>query len=354
MTFDRVALITTTINVPTMLELYANDWSVNEELTGKLDIIVAGDVQTPTEVENFVSSLGGTYIPVDSMLAKRWRTDKHVGHRSIQRRNIALLHAIASGADLIITVDDDNTPSRQYFDTLLGEFDRSAQRVFTAKSGWFNPCSMLYPKTIARGFPIVERHPHETSGVYSWRDDVRIGVVNGLTTGDPDIDAIERLVNWPKVDRLVSEVNIALAADTWAPFNTQNTAFVRELAPLMQCLVGVGRYDDIFMSYIARVIMDATGWHVSYGEPSTHSVRNDHDIVIDLEKEMYGYKRQAALIEALRDFRDQWMQEASGNKAHMLATLYEHISPLLREETIAANKAWISDVETAMKEGEHD
>jgi hypothetical protein len=354
MTPKRVALITTTINVPTMLQLYANDWSIDDELDGALEIIVAGDVQTPPEAEDFVKELGGTYIPTDSMLAKRWRTDKHVGHRSIQRRNIALLHAIASGADIILTVDDDNTPSRDYFCDLLNEFDRQSHRVFTAKSGWFNPCSMLYPKTIARGFPIAERHPHEMSGVYMWRDDIRIGVVNGLTTGDPDIDAIERLVNWPKADSLTTEDNIVLAADTWAPFNTQNTAFVRELAPLMQCLVGVGRYDDIFMSYIARVIMDATGWHVNYGEPTTHSVRNDHDILVDLEKEMYGYKLQARLIEALRDFRDEWMQEASGSIISALSVLYEHISPLLREETIAANTAWIADVETAMKEGEHD
>lgn len=352
MTFKHVALITTTINVPHMLTHYVNDWLNTDEVwgTGDVDIVVAGDVQTPSEAEDFVTNIGGTYIGVDSMLAKRWRTDKHVGHRSIQRRNIALLHAISSGADLIITVDDDNTPSTKYFRSLLDQLDYREQRMFSATSGWFNPCSLLYPRTIARGFPLAERHPHEMAGVYTWQN-AKVGVVNGLTTGDPDIDAIERLVNWPKAQHLVSETNIVLAKGTWAPFNTQNTAFVRELAPLMQCLVGVGRYDDIFMSFIARVIMDALGWHVSYGEPSTFSERNDHDIVVDLEKEMYGYKKQAALIEALRNFAEQWMQTAEGNVTHLLGTLYEHLSPLLREQTNAANEAWVRDVETAMKEG---
>lgn len=346
----RVALITTTINVPEMLTLYANDWSINDELDGALDIIVAGDVQTPPETKDLVEGLGGTYIPVDSMLAKRWRTDKHVGHRSIQRRNIALLHAIASGAELIITVDDDNTPSGSYFSRMLEEFNRDTTRVFSAKSGWFNPGTLLYPRTVARGYPIAERHVQEMSGVYSWMNEP-IGVVNGLTTGDPDIDAIERIVNWPKAHRITLNENIAMAFGTWAPFNTQNTAFVRELAPLMQCLVGVGRYDDIFMSYIARVIMDATGWRVSYGEPTTYSKRNEHDILVDLERELYGYKTQASLIEALRAIEADKRIAGEDGIVEMLCGVYELIASILPSETDAANVAWIQDVETAMKEG---
>ena len=348
----RVALITTTINMPEMLTHYVNDWRTTDELAedATLDVIVAGDTQTPSGVDDFVKDLGGTYISVDSKLAKRWRTDKHVGHRSIQRRNIALLHAIASGAELIITIDDDNTPTTKYFQKLLEEFDDRDRRVFTAKSGWYDPCSMLYPRTVARGFPLAQRHPGEMSGVYSWLPD-RVGVVNGLTTGDPDIDAIERLVNWPKAYRLASDENIALAYGTWAPFNTQNTAYVRELAPLMQCLVGVGRYDDIFMSYIARLIMDALGWRVSYGEPSTHSVRNDHDIVVDLEKELFGYKTQAALIETLRTIEADNRIAGEDGAIEMLCGVYELIAALFPTETDAANVAWIKDVETAMKEG---
>lgn len=347
----RVALITTTINVPTMLEHYLTDWRISSDILkdSTLDVIVAGDVQTPPKAQEFVEANGGTYIGVDSALAKRWRTDKHVGHRSIQRRNIALLHAIASGAEVIVTVDDDNTPSMRYFSKILNELDPTLQRrVFTSARGWFDPGSLLYPRTVARGFPLAQRHPYDMAGVHAWMD-TRVGVVNGLTTGDPDIDAIERLVNWPKAQSLNVDTNMVLGKGTWAPFNTQNTAFVRELAPLMQCLVGVGRYDDIFMSYIARVVMDQVGLSVSYGHPTTHSERNDHDILVDLEKEVYGYRRQKGLIEALRDLVSEPSTET--DVIELLSEAYEQIAKLLPKETDAANSAWLEDVESAMKEG---
>ena len=346
----HVALITTTINVPHALEFYVTDWGDR----GELDLIVSGDVQTPKETQDYVEGLGGTYISVDSSLAKRWRTDKHVGLRSIQRRNIALLHAMTTGAKIIVTVDDDNTPSLHYFERILDEFNPDGKRrTFTATSGWFNPGGMLYPSTVARGFPIELRNPLEMSGVYAWQD-ASVGVVNGVTTGDPDIDAIERLVNWPKARSVAAEDNIVLARGTWAPFNTQNTAFTRDLAPLMQCLVGVGRYDDIIMSYIARVVMDHIGRAVSYGHPSTFSDRNDHDVLVDLEKEIYGYKLQRELIAILREVADELTEEVDTDVdvISLLDVVYERVSELLPPETVAANLAWIADVHTAMKEGE--
>ena len=73
------------------------------------------------------------------------------------------------------------------------------------------------------------------------------------------------------------------------------------------------------------------------------------DILVDLEKEMYGYRRQAGLIEALRDLVSEPSTET--DVIELLSEAYEQIAKLLPKETDAANSAWLEDVESAMKEG---
>lgn len=349
---ERVALITTTINVPHVLQQYVADWnSFGTDKDSTLDVIVAGDVNTDPKAQAFVDSIGGTYIAHDSPLATRWRSNDEIGTRSIQRRNIALLYAISLGADVIVTIDDDNTPSSDYFKRIFAELEPGPRRVLESDTGWFNPGEALYPSTVSRGFPLSERH---TNPNYTYETtDVAVGVLNGLTTGDPDVDAIERIVNRPNALDVRLDTNVALASGTWAPFNTQNTAFVAELAPLMQVLVGVGRYDDIFSSYIARVIMDATDWVVSYGFPSTYSMRNEHDLLVDMEKEWLGYRTQHELITSLRQVAGELSETT--DKLDIVGTLmevYAHIAPLLPMRTVDANEAWIDDVIIAQEEGE--
>jgi hypothetical protein len=361
----KVALITTTINVPTVLERYVIDWKRDSD--EDLEIIVAGDVQTPAETQEYVEGvLDGTYIGIDTSNATRWRSHYVIGTRSIQRRNLALLHAISIGADVIITVDDDNLPSDHYVRRMLNRLGAKRQSLWTSPNGWFNPGGLLSPPTWARGFPIHERSttPGAMLGVCgpgghrlvlgsTHRPSVdptdvdSVAVVNGLTTGDPDVDAFERLANQPWATHVMASQNMVLNTGTWAPINTQNTGFTREAAPLFQVMCGVGRYDDILASYVARAVLDSFHMHVSYGHPTTHSVRNEHDLIKDLENELFGYRVTPLFCERLRSVT------MTGSVINRLADAYEFVRDLLPAHTKDANDVWLDDVETALKEGDH-
>lgn len=335
----RVVVITTTINLPHVL----NDYVEPEDI--ELTIVVAGDVQTPPATREQVELLDGVYIDTTSELATRWRTHQAVGLRSIQRRNLALLHAITLGPDVIITVDDDNYPlhPHTFIEDFVLSFQPSATYVTSTETGWFDPGRLCSPPTVQRGFPLDQRHlTHKTTR--KWERVRDVAVVQGLVIGDPDVDAIERLVNAPDV--LNVSGNTILARGTWAPFNTQNTAFTYEVSPLFQVLVGVGRYDDIWASYVARRVLDDLGLRVRYGYPLVEQTRNAHNLIADLRAELFGYEWTPALVQRLRSFK------TSGTVVERLTACYDRLADLLPEMTVAANDAWLFDVTEALAEGD--
>lgn len=335
----RVAVITTTIHEPDVLTEYVEPDDV------ELHFVVAGDVQTPRETRDLVDELGGTYLGVDGDEVERWRTHRAVGLRSIQRRNLALLHAITLGPDIIITVDDDNFPRHPetFIEDFVLSFGPSSAYVTSTDTGWFDPGKLCSPPTVQRGFPVDQRHRrHRTTR--TWERVHNIAVVQGLVVGDPDVDAIERIVNAPDVEGISSSA--VLEPGTWAPFNTQSTAFTYEVAPLLQVLVGVGRYDDIWASYVARRVLDDVDLRVKYGFPLVEQRRNQHDLIKDLGAELLGYELTPELTSKLRGFT------TDGTVLERLTKCYYVLSKLLPEPTNVANLAWLDDVEEALEEGD--
>lgn len=347
----KVALITTTINVPINLRTYVDHVPDHIEL----DVVVAGDKKTPHECQELVEGeLGGTYLSTTGGNVERWKSHEMIGFNSIQRRNLALLHALANGAEFIITVDDDNVPvsPETYFKEMLNFEDVDGH--LSTSTGWWNP-GVTYDyesddEFIIRGFPLDQRHVGHVERTIS--DDYKIGVVQGATVGDPDIDAIERIVrqSWIRPDFEFED--LVLAHGTWAPFNSQNTGYVRELAPLMQMMSGIGRYDDIWASYIARHVMDHLGWNVKYGYPVTFSERNEHDLVTDLERELYGYRHTPEFVKLIRDIDLSYASSVIDALSLIYNILWANRHDLIPPRTVDANFAWFTDVQIAMREGE--
>src|SRR5579883_554807 len=113
----------------------------------ELDFIVIGDRKTPPETADFCRSLPHypcTYLDLAAQQAflkpfpELW---SHLRFDSIQRRNIGMLMAYTQGADVVITIDDDNFALDQDF---VG-FHSIASTVqdlpvYASTSGWFNVC----------------------------------------------------------------------------------------------------------------------------------------------------------------------------------------------------------------------
>jgi hypothetical protein len=234
---------------------------------------------------------------------------------SIQRRNLGYLYAAEQGVRTIVTVDDDNLVTDDDFLGGHGVVGRSvAVECVESADGWANVCAVLESDAgvvVHRGYPLSRRHARTP-----WRSAVRTGrvAVNaGFWLGEPDVDAVSRIVAPAEVRRVAPEVRlpIGLAKGTWCPFNSQNTAFNIDLLPAAYLVVmgaeyrglRIDRYDDIWMSYFVRAIADHLDDLVTYGRPLVRQERNAHDVLADLRGELPGMILTEGLVEVLRGVR---------------------------------------------------
>jgi hypothetical protein len=320
-------------------------------------IIVAGDRNTPHEaVTDLLAELPGDnrYLAPSAQLG--WKTSEAVGWNSVQRRNVALLEAIALKPEWIMTVDDDNWPDEAdqwgMVHRALSEATTDATVIIDSSSGWFNPLVMFGASTFHRGFPITQRDEiHVFTEVH---DALPVGVHASLWRGDPDVDAATRLaLGRVATDRMSSHWHpgAALAPGTWAPFNSQAVAYRAELAPLMMVWPGVGRYDDVWASYLARCVMDHLGYLVWYGEPLVTQTRNEHDIFADLDAELFGMRHTEELCAVLRDvtFGDESTNEdwSSAELGDFITRCYSALDelPWLPDQTRDGFEAWLTDLQ---------
>lgn len=306
-------VVTTTINTPVLLNDYVADGVCHKR---DCSYIVVGDKNTVPDAKRYCDMLASKGAPVFFMDVK-WQErylrrfpelKSYLPYRSIQRRNVGLLYAYESGADVIVTIDDDNF---LYTKNFLGahRLGRLNLDVAAARSGWFNVCSFLQEKNkrefFHRGTPLEARFVQ--GGVRMQKKEVYVTVNAGLWLEDPDIDAMTSLYFLGNPIRSVAysrRTNFALAPKTWSPFNSQNTALAREVLPAYFLSPAVGRYDDVFGSYVVRRIADHLGHVVSYGFPLVVQHRNLHDHWKDfLELEATGHRLVGVFTAALRSIR---------------------------------------------------
>ena len=308
------AIVTTTINVPYLLEGYARN--VQEYGHDDVLFVVAGDKKTPPEAQSFCRRLGAdsrnhvVYLTVEDQeeyLGRYPELRAHLPFNCIQRRNVGILLAYEEGADVIITIDDDNYISDGDFvgcHSIVGTTKNI--ETYRSSNGWFNVCDYLIEESgypfYHRGFPIMARWP-EREEFTSCFQQVKIAVNAGLWLEEPDIDAITRLTLPIKTTGYRRDDNFALAPGTWSPFNSQNTAIAREVIPAYFLCPNIGRYDDIWASYVVKAIADHLNQVVTFGYPLVKQTRNPHNNLSDLEQELEGMSLTDAFCDRLRGIK---------------------------------------------------
>ncbi|MBL0715524.1 MAG: DUF288 domain-containing protein, partial [Desulfosarcina sp.] len=166
-------------------------------------------------------------------------------------------------------------------------------------------------------------------------------VWQALADDDPDVDAIYRLTtNAPcRFDR---RAPVVLAAGTLSPFNSQNTAFIRDLLALMYLPAHVNfRVTDILRSYVAQPIMWAAGYRLGFTGPTVRQVRNEHDFMDDFRSELPLYLEAEAMIAGIRAAVRSG-DSVSDNLHHVYRQLAGQ--GVVGEEEIALVEAWLDDV----------
>ena len=98
-----------------------------------------------------------------------------------------------------------------------------------------------------------------------------------MILGDPDTSAVDRISRHPTVHQVSELLRAGIVTDPrecYAPLNSQNIAFVRELAPCFLMVPVFGRYDDIYASLLAQRVMREHNFHVHFGQPFVWQQRN--------------------------------------------------------------------------------
>ena len=340
----KIALVTTTIQTPAVLELL-------RVYDPEVRFFVAFDENTPEEAVNFTAhNLPNTY-PIYIQDQQKWKCSSLIGFKCIQRRNLATLEALDWGADIIVTWDTDNLPTgADYFtdfECLLSSPLHGLEIV--ANQRWFNHGVFLQPPCRHRGIP---RNVDSTDGFIRYAVNRKIGVATGCVLGNPDIDAIERMATSPYVHGVsqLGHDGVFIAPGTWTVFNSQNTAFLRKFAPAMFMLPGVGRMDDILASLICQRVMREENYAVHVGKPFVYQERNQHNLVKDLRAESDWYDKIDSFAIALDAMVLNPMDDI-GTVTEQVRQIWKTpaIRTMLPERTIEAALAWLEDCEEVMK-----
>lgn len=302
-------IITTTINEPTeAIQAFDAmlDWT----------LVVVADTTTP---KDYKLERGIVLTVKDQENLDKELSDL-IGWRCIQRRNFGFLYAWKEGAGIIATVDDDNIPLPGWGQNLLIGDGPQNVNYYKTNQPIFDPLYVTnYPHLWHRGFPLPLLHERETELRSTILRDFEIQA--DFWNGDPDVDAICRMVYGPK-DCVFMDDPFPFCSNAISPFNSQNTFLLREVLPYYFMFPNVGRFDDIFAAYH----MMHQGFDVVYGKPSVTQKRNAHDVMLDFKNEMTGHVFTLPLIESkmsVPDFIGQNMSMQGAEAYEQYKTHFE-------------------------------
>lgn len=299
-------------------------------------LIVVGDKKTPDnwQLQNV------SYLSPQWQESSEYNLIKMLPYNHYCRKMIGYIYAIQQGAEIIIDTDDDNLP---YPDWDFPNF-KGVQLVSSENKGFVNIYKNYSEKHIwPRGFPL--KKIKEESSVLSENDlckkDVTIGIWQGLADEDPDVDAIYRLTdNTPCYFN--KNTPIVLSKGTYCPFNSQNTAFRKELFPLLYLPSFVTfRFTDILRGLIAQPIMHLYDYHLGFTNATVKQERNEHDYLKDFESEIPVFLYSEKIIELVNSVIKKNVSISENLINAYKCLLKENI---VHEKEIFLLEAWLNDL----------
>lgn len=285
MKFNKKFIVTTTIFPPTQatLKYIQKDWQV----------IIVGDLKTPHES---YKKLQKTYQNVLYLSPNdQEKIDKNlsdaIGWNKIMRRNMGFCLAYKNGAELIASIDDDNIPYENWGEKILvgetAEID-----CWESENGVFDPLSITNVNYLwHRGYP-SELIPSRLKTKYLGKIKRDIRIQADLWDGVPDVDAMNRIIFNPRIKLNITD---PFCSPNISPFNSQNVFLSAEILPYYMVLPYVGRFDDIWGSYLVQkqfpdsLIFNKATVYQDRHEPPSRNIK-------DLRDEILGYENTLKLI----------------------------------------------------------
>lgn len=371
----RTAVVVTTIFEPNFVAGYIDSIERNGQ-AGQVELIVIPDRKTPASVAERCGHFRAKGYSIacpsvneqDTYLGKfpGWR--ERIPYDSDNRRNVGFLMALDHGAEVMVSIDDDNfcLPGSDFVgEHAIAGRDCTAPEAAT-DDGWFNIATLLkgeppieiYP----RGFPYSARH-RDRKVTLSAPVTRRVAVNAGLWLSDPDVDAITRLSLAPRIASATAQ-SLLLAPGTWSPINTQNTALARDaIAAYYYVRMGyslggmtIDRYGDILSGYFVQKCAKAMGHSIRIGSPVADHRRTPHNLFKDLYHELAGMVIIEDLLPWLMEvkiaesnYADAYLSLADqleGRAAGFSGFVWDQGAREFLVSTAASMRAWVAAVRT--------
>ncbi len=318
-------IVVTTINSPTKAMHRIGDLVRTEGWR----CIVVGDRKTPSGW----NCPGIDFLSFDAQTDYFGELSSLIPANHYCRKNLGYLYAMEQGADVILETDDDNIPGQEFGIDVT----RDVHADFVGGTRWINVYRYFSDALIwPRGNPLDTIHE---SGSMTGKGELRAPIQQYLANGDPDVDAIYRLLFKSPLDFGQREP-VALDAGSWCSFNSQNTVFFREAFPLLYLPCHVSfRMTDIWRSFVAQAGLWSRGDRLVFRNATVVQERNQHDLMKDFRDEVDGYLNNDAIVACLQSLGDQG---PGGRLDEVAADAWRKLVELgvVRQEELAIHEAW--------------
>lgn len=325
----KTALVITSISPPNKA---MNEFTLGCGKNG-FKFVVIGDTASP---KNFHLD-GCEFYSLAAQEKTGFKFAKLCPQRHYARKNIGYLVSIRDGAEVIIDTDDDNYPKQNFWE----ERTLSHTLPLVETDGPCNVYSFFTKENIwPRGLPLnAVRYPLPDINSFPTVT-IDCPIQQGLADGNPDVDAIYRLI-LPLPVHFDKGKKILLGKNTWCPFNSQNTCWWKEFFPLLYLPAHCSfRMTDIWRSFVAQRICWEYGYGILFHSATIYQERNEHDLMHDFRDEVSGYLNNESICETLSQ-----LTLKKGDLFDNLKVCYEALvqKGLVGKEELILLNAWEKD-----------
>jgi len=242
-----------------------------------------------------------------------------ISRRDSGVRAFGFLRAVAAGADVVVTLDDDCLPSGN---AARAAFCATHRANMDAPPSWISSV----PGLRVRGLPY---------GNGRRRTPPRAVVNMGLWSGSADLDALQTLLGSPATHGFEPVVQTQIVSrHHYVPFCGMNVAFRADALPAMYFpRMGegspYGRFDDIWCGVVMQRVFAHLDWIWTVGTPVVVHTRAS-DPLVNLQKEAPGLAAHERFWKII-DAAPLRAATLAGSLDEMAAHLAEQADPYLRD-----------------------
>ncbi|MDC3089963.1 STELLO glycosyltransferase family protein [Candidatus Pelagibacter sp.] len=332
----KTSLVITTINKPNRnLKKYAlgckkKNWK----------FIIIGDKKTP---KNF--NLKNSFFISFKKTIQGLSFISACPLNSYSRKNIGYLLAMKENSDVIVETDDDNSPLSNFFKPF--KLYEKARTVFN--NDWLNICNYFINTNKnfdvwPRGLPLDKIKKDVNEKLLKQKRKKTL-INHSLCNGNPDVDAIFRLINKNKINvKFLANRKYFISKKSFCPFNSQSTMWYKDSFPLLYlpsyCSM---RSTDIFRGLIALVILKNDNQNIIFSSPTVFQKRNVHDLLLDFKDEVPVHLFNKKIIDILKKikFKKGVDEYLSNLKLCYVELIKNGIFP---EKELKLVNLWIKDI----------